>query len=385
VRDGKGKVVEIVLDEVEIRAAADRLMRGVSLGEIARSWDEKGFTTATGGRWLGTKVYTTGKKVHKAPCPGVDNPTFKDCECPNKNNSPGAGTLVGQVMGQPRLAGMLVYKGEITGEGASPAILEPDVWRALAATLDRRSGAGQGRQKGYAGGGMRAGALLTGDDSPARCAACGSTLTTANVKLNGRRRDEKTRVYRCTRGCVAMRLDEVDREVLHRAAAAAAEANVRLLPGDQAPDVAPLKAREAELERDMDTWRDKLRAREVSAEFALPLVNDLERELAEVRRDIASADAVTVAAPGELRRIFREWEALDLGEQRANVSRLYERITLDRRYDDQDSDTERIVSRFADEWLPASATPAGQDIRGVRSVLNLMTGRMVVSDWLLVG
>jgi hypothetical protein len=203
-----------------------------------------------------------------------------------------------------------------------------------------------------------------------------------NVKLH-RKATDKTRVYKCLKGCTVMRADAVDREVIMRITVAAAEHGVTILPGEQAPDTAPLRKREQEIVTDLDTYRAAMVKRELTAEFALPLVNSLERELAQVREDIGMAERTVTQGPEYVRAALARLESADLGEARAVLGRFYERITIHRRYEDQDDDEARIVSRFSG-WVPADSDCIG-DVTGVYFITNIKTGKMAVSGWRTVG
>ncbi|HEY7223046.1 MAG TPA: recombinase family protein [Micromonosporaceae bacterium] len=318
IRDEKGRMTRIAENTAEadaIRAAVDRIMRGTTtLGEIARKWNDAGLLTATGGQWRIAEV--------------------------------------GALLRQARLAGLLEHRGEIVGESEFiPAIITPDVWYGLRARLDTNHGANFPR--GQAGGGVRASALLTGEDSPARCGECGGLLTVVNLRLS-RHNDDKTRCYKCKLGHIAIPADFVDQEVIARVVVAAAFCGVAILSGDMTPDTTDLRAREAALAAKLARFQGEADEDDADDDALLPLIKSTARKLAAVRQEIAQAESVAVHGPEDLTEILAKFHDLDLAEQRAHIRRLYSSIKVLRRYDDQDTESERVVTRFAG-WLPADA------------------------------
>ncbi len=341
VRDGNGKAVgfEIVETEAEaIRSVVDRLIDGtVSLAGVAREWDAKGISTASGGMWSGASARGTG----------------------------GGGILVGKMLRQARLAGLLEYRGEIVGRSEYiPAILDQQTWRHLVRVLDARV-----RTSGAA----RRGALLTGKDSPAQCSECGGPLTVANLKP--RAAEQKERFLKCVNGHVVMSEREVEAEVLGRAILAADLYGVSILPTEPVADVTVELARLKELDAELNMYRDALVTRKVildgvtvpvTAATVLPAIAQLEREQAELQKTVDAANTAVqkVVTPGDLRRVLADFNDLDLEHRRAIVSRLYASIVVHRRYADQPDDAARVVMTFAEGFVPADSPVATRAVSG---------------------
>lgn len=149
-------VVEV--EAVEVRKAAKALIAGSSLRGIVADLDARGVTTTLGGRWQSTQLR--------------------------------------RVLGNPRYAGLLVYRGEILGKGTWPAIVDEDTFYAARAMLSdpARHKAGPPRRH-----------MLSGIG---RCADCGGHLFGVHEKGKGS-------LYRCeTRKHVSAKAAPVDALVL---------------------------------------------------------------------------------------------------------------------------------------------------------------------------
>jgi site-specific DNA recombinase len=104
-----------------IRDAAREMLRGASLGDIARSWTETGIKPPTGGRW--------------------------------------SRTTVRRALTRPRVAGLIEHLGEVVGtigtdkagnrvEGTPDPILTRETWEAVRAAAAKRSGEVRARYHG---------------------------------------------------------------------------------------------------------------------------------------------------------------------------------------------------------------------------------------------
>jgi DNA invertase Pin-like site-specific DNA recombinase len=276
-----------------IRWAAEAILSGASQADVARTWNERETLTVTGAEWTPR--------------------------------------LVGQVLRQERLAGLVC--GNPSEHVA--AVLSPATWRAMVARLDDRGRKQQraGRIRTLLGGGL------------ARCGVCSAPVT--------RRVEGGREWYACARGGhVVVDMALVDEVVLSRAAVAAAQYGVRLLPGAEGAP-AELRERERAILSQIADVQAAIRAGQAVASLA-PVLDDLERELAVVQRQISEADGAA-RNPADLLRVLANAEALSLGERRDIISRVYERIVLDRRYQDQTRDAQRVRTVFRAEVFPALA------------------------------
>lgn len=117
---------------------------------------------------------------------------------------------VKDVIGNPRVAGLRAYHGEIIGRAAWPAILPEDRWRQVVAAIAARSPGTRGGRRGPLTGMMR-------------CARCGKPMT----RTNGTDKAE----YRCNKG------DPSDRGCGQSIKASAVEAVVAAVVLDLLGDV----------------------------------------------------------------------------------------------------------------------------------------------------
>ncbi len=120
------------------RACAD-ILRGVTLTEIAKSWNAQGFTRAGGGEWTGQALRV--------------------------------------ILMKPRIAGLRTYHGEIVGQGNWDPIVPEETWRGVVAVLrdstrPRAPKPESPRRQGR--GGREPQNLLT---NIATCERCGAFLT----------------------------------------------------------------------------------------------------------------------------------------------------------------------------------------------------------------
>jgi DNA invertase Pin-like site-specific DNA recombinase len=251
---------EIVPDEAEaIRDAYRRLMRGATLGEIARRW--------TAAKLAGRRWETT---------------------------------LVSRTLRSERYAG-LMPDGE---PGSWPPILTREQHDALRHTLDARS---VGRTKAHG----RVANLLTGI---AVCRVCGTPVVRGSYR--GERR------YVCPKGHATVPADPADAYVVRALLAGrkvgrlSGASYAPLTPPSEAPNVEQAEAAAA-------TAAGKLAALEAALPDADPdvlpslltAVKAARRNLEAARRALAEAEAAAASA-ASLPALLSEWESLDLTVQR---------------------------------------------------------------------
>ncbi|PWR12106.1 hypothetical protein DKT68_03830 [Micromonospora acroterricola] len=90
-------------DAAVLREVAVRVLAGEPMGAIVRDLNGRKVTTVTGGQW--------------------DHANLK------------------RVLTKPRMAGLLVHRGEIVGPAAWPAILDQATWKAVCDALEQKAGA----------------------------------------------------------------------------------------------------------------------------------------------------------------------------------------------------------------------------------------------------
>jgi site-specific DNA recombinase len=142
-------------EAAEVRRATEDLLAGMSLSAIARDWNARGVTSATGGGWTPTQVR--------------------------------------QLLARPRNAGLMEHRGEVVGPAEWPAIVDEPLWRAVRALLadeTRRTTTGNARR--WLGGGLY------------RCGVCGAPLRASSAGT-GRAGGGHAPAYRCEHGAHVVR------------------------------------------------------------------------------------------------------------------------------------------------------------------------------------
>lgn len=353
------------LHDVEADAivqAAERVLRGATLADLTRSWNEAGLTTTGGHRFDPRDL--------------------------------------GNLFRQARLAGLLEHYGEVVGKGTFAPVLSEATWRALVAELNGANGGERGRRRGYNKSSGRLSNVLAsltdaeGTALVAMCGECGAKLT--QRWMGGK--DVGTRYYQCVKGCVVCPADLTDVEIVARASVAAGTYGVHLLATEATPDTGPLRERKRDLAADLELYRDGLRTGAVTVDgetvtvsraTALRQIGELEADLASVQAELDQAERKTTARPVDLPAVLADWGSLDLGEQRSILARVYQRIAVLKRYADQSSDVQRVVTRFRPGWLPDTVDPVLLgDVVGVGGVVaeadesGAVTGSWSGAVWL---
>lgn len=256
-----------------LAGAARSVLSGVSLATAVRHLDQQGVRTATGTRWSSSSLRS--------------------------------------MLISPHLAGLSVHKGKVVGRGYWPAILTEEEHYALVTLLtDPARKTSTGNQAAY---------LLSGWSTSA---VCGKAISSSGaVKRNGKVRY----LYRCRPcGCVGRRRDWADEyiadvivERMSRPDAA------ELLVDHERPDIPALQEEASALRQRLD-W--------LAAEFA-----DGEIDKGQLRSGTERARARLAEIEAATRHVSRapvlaglvsaddvraEWEAMNLGQQRAAARAL---------------------------------------------------------------
>ncbi|MFH5822268.1 recombinase family protein [Georgenia sp. AZ-5] len=270
-RDRARDSVVVVEEEAElIRAAAARVLAGAPIGALVKEWNAAGITTSTGGTW------TT--------------------------------TTLRRVLQNPRLAGRAVYRGQDMGEGAWPAILEPETFARLEETLrdPRRRTAPDTTARKH---------LLSG---LARCGVCEQPLYASPYGSKGRR----YMVYRCHAYHITRRMDLVDGVVENTVKATLAHPGIiaRLTPN---VDVDGLRAEAVELRDRRDALASMLAEGLMSGAAVREQAAKITRRIRALEEAIAAATgdnpAATLAAAPD---VAAAWDAADLATKRAVIDTL---------------------------------------------------------------
>jgi site-specific DNA recombinase len=293
INDAGQKALEVVPELAEqVRWAADAVLAGWSLTDIAREMESRGVPTKLGGRW-----------TH-------DN---------------ARGMLV-----SPAVAGLRVHRGEIVGRGNWEAILDEATWRQVTAKLSGtrtvRNGAGARQIVGTQRRTARK-YLLSG--GTAVCGRCGAALT--GRLQNGRA--GRRPIYACITtngGCNRLGINAVPLEDHVRdrlvewlqtpefAAAMAAddfEARRRVLTGE----LRAIEQQDVELSK---RWASG-QLREAAWDAARA---DLDARHAEVSAKLAGIPVVRMKLDPEL--LLRAWGGMNLGEKRQVIGVHVERVTV---------------------------------------------------------
>jgi len=226
----------------ELRSAADKILAGSSLGSIVDSLNRRGIVTTTGRQWN----YTTLR----------------------------------QTLTRARNAGLSVYRGEIVGASAWPAILSEDVWRSVVSIVEDPT-----RLRSQSN---RVRWLLAG---LALC-PCGSSVRSGQVRSNPATGTTRT-VYRCRErgpGHVARAAQPVDDFIAQVVIARLSRPDAAdLLAEDVRPDAEAIR-------RDAVTLRARLADAADSFADGRISAGQMERITARVQRQLDDVESRMVVA-----------------------------------------------------------------------------------------
>jgi site-specific DNA recombinase len=273
----------VCVDEAEadvIRGMCADVIRGMSLHEIARRLDAEG-------------VRRPGKP---AKPPGTHNSrrAFESWDSAE----------IGRMVRSPRYAALVTYKGEITGDGDWPAIIDQGTRDKVLAALDSRPGNRRGQR------GRRHRWLLSGI---ARCGKCGSQNMRALQLINGRHGYSCRDCHGVSRDAERTNelvVDKVKRMLAHPAFAAAVK---------PAADVAALNTRREQIGRELEEWaatRTTPRAYRIATEPLYSELDRIEEKLSEAYRGTGLEDIAGAPDPAA------KWPDLTITQQRAIVRAL---------------------------------------------------------------
>lgn len=239
--DREGRDVFVVESEAaEIRKAADALLSGQTLAQVARDMNARGVPTSLGGEW-----------------------TVKTLK---------------QVILNPRVAGRVVYRGEDMGPGG-PTILDTEHYERVRALLT------DPRRKNAPSTAVRH--LLSG---VARCGRDGCDLEPMLFTTNGATR---VPVYRCRRCYMTRHRDRVDEVVLAAVAARLTRPDAVALLAPEV-DVMGLREKANELRQRRDGLAAMLADGILSPEVVKVQARRLTDQISGLEREI---DAATGASP----------------------------------------------------------------------------------------
>lgn len=264
----KGILRLVPRESAAVAQAHREVLDGMTLGSIARSWNEAGILTSLGREWRATEV--------------------------------------GRVLRRPRNAGLMEYQGEITGKASWPAIVKEETWRAVMAILNdpgRKTTPGPARRH-----------LLT---FLAECDVCDSPVL---VTSTGRRP-----VYRCrkdTRGHVCRDVAYVDDLVTRLVIGRLSKTDAAdLLKKDTSADLAALRreqvAVEALMREENELRKRRLLTPEEFAESRTEHLADLDR----IKGRMAELAQADVLAPF-IGRAAEAWKDATLDRRRAVIDAL---------------------------------------------------------------
>lgn len=234
-RDGH-EVTIVETEAAEIRKAADALLAGLTLTDVAADLNTRGVGTSLGGQW--------------------NVKTLK------------------QVILNPRVAGRVVYKGEDMGVHG-PAILDADTYERLSALLrDPRRRTAPSTAVKY----LLSGLALCGRDTCDRAPMFATT--------NGR---ERVHVYRCRRCYMTRHRERVDEVVLAAIAARLSRADAAVLLSPTV-NVTDLREKVDELRKRRDGLAALLVEGLLGVEAVKVQARKLGGQIDDLERDISAAE-----------------------------------------------------------------------------------------------
>jgi DNA invertase Pin-like site-specific DNA recombinase len=280
--DPETRTTSVVEEEKAcIREAARACLAGESLSSIARRWNNAGMLTTTGRTWTSNNVR--------------------------------------QTLESPRIAGLRIYKGEIVGDAAFPAMLDRELWERLQAKFKSTPKAGPSPYK-Y---------LLS---RISYCALCDSRLHTGPSFGKGRYRCAKRPGHPgCGRlACVSEPVDELVTDMVLMALDSPKLA--KALKGSRKSDkagaaaldeVVRTEAKQEELASlyaaDAITMREWLAARK-------PLEARLTSAQSRLARD--ERHETLTALVGQGADLRSRWESLAFGQKRATIEAVVDKVVI---------------------------------------------------------
>jgi DNA invertase Pin-like site-specific DNA recombinase len=281
-------------EAVLIREAADQVLRGVPLREIARRWREAGVSTPRSER-------------------GAEGWTHHG---------------VKSILMNPRNAGLNTYKGEIVGKGDWEPIIDPNTHTLLVAFL-----ANPQRKTTGANGRIPAN-LLSG---LAVCATCGEKVQGGTVgrttMVDGRRvaTGRRVPVYKCPNNHLSTDRADADRLVVHSFAMAVrfSTQSMQLMPVDLAGNDPDALLQEAEhIRANLTRLSESFAADRITIDQLEAASDPLRARLAEVEHRLSERGSLDAAQVRSLISANMDrFMDMDVREQRAILARCA-RITL---------------------------------------------------------
>ncbi len=266
--------------EDEARAIRDgyaAVLTGVSLGEVARDWNRRGFTT--------------GQVGHRTGKPGAwrrDN--------------------VRHVLLNPRNVGKRAHRGEIVTDATWPALVDESTWQAAVALLgdhSRRRAPNNGRS------------VLSG---LGLCGVCGATVHGGGGPRRG------VRNYRCSAstGHVSRMAEPVEDYV---AAVIVARLSLpdatEVLVDHRRPDLGKLRDDAVALRARLNSAATDYADGNITASQLRTITERIRTKLADVEREMADAGRVDVlGALVGATDVRAAWDALSVDRRRAVVATL---------------------------------------------------------------
>jgi site-specific DNA recombinase len=226
--------------------------------------------------------------------------------------TPGA---VRDLLARPRLAGLSVYRGKVVGKGQWPAVLPLEQHHAIVALIrdpKRRTTTGN-----------RAGYLLSGI---ATCARCGNSISSLGTKQTGK--TARRALYRCRkRACVGVRRDWADtfvEEAVFERLSRPDAAN--LLVDQDRPDTEALQAEADAIRIRLDSAAGLFAQQLIDARQLTIITDELNGRLREIeaeQRHTSRAPLLAdlIAAGDQVEAV---WRLLTLDRRRAVVQALME-------------------------------------------------------------
>lgn len=288
--DGEAKLVT--------EAYAD-LLSGASLKSIARSWNDKGFTTTA---CMKVRDHSTHDGCDADTCAKRSDHSKHDCVGRSWRHDNVRGVLK-----NPRYAGLRTYRGEIVGPATWSPLVDRETFDSAFALLsmpERRTTTSTARKY-----------LLPG---LALCWKCGSDVATGHTRHG-------QRVYVCrARKCISRKAQPVDElieavivERLSRPDA------VELLSQPSTPDIDQARAQSAAIQERIDDLAVGLEEGILTLASARKSSERLRKELAIVEAKIQSATHADVLTPLVTANDVRgAWKACDLNQQRQAIGAL---------------------------------------------------------------
>lgn len=217
-----------------------------------------------------------------------------------------------RLLKSPTYAGKRVYRGEVFGDAAWPALIPPEKWEALQVILndpsrDKRQPSPRGSEPAH---------LLSGI---ARCGVCGSVMH----RIVHQRKYES---YYCkAKGCTSINKPHLDDLITRIVRARLSQPDaLAAVNSRKDPDIGPVVAQMRELELRLEGLYEQAASGEISAAGLAKVEAKVLGRLQEERARLTSMGSPARPVITDPQAVADGWDGLPLGKQRDTIRAILE-------------------------------------------------------------